>query len=112
MGLKEYIFGFDAEKRAAKFLKKSGFEILGQNFHSRFGEIDIIAKKGEILHFIEVKATSGDYMAAERVTSAKIAKILKSIDYYLMKNGLNLDFQVDLIVVNNNKIELLENISL
>lgn len=55
MGVKAYLDGILGEDKACKFLKKQGFEILKRNFHSKFGEIDIIAKKDEILHFIEVK---------------------------------------------------------
>ena len=60
MSLKEYLFGFKSEDKAVKYLKNQGFEIITRNFKSKFGEIDIIAKKTNILHFIEVKATSGD----------------------------------------------------
>ena len=86
MGLKEYKFGFESENKAVKFLKSHGFEILERNFHSRFGEIDIIAKKDEILHFIEVKATSKNYETAYRITSSKFSKILKTIKFYKIKN--------------------------
>jgi putative endonuclease len=48
-------------------LKKSGLKIIEQNFHSRFGEIDIVAEKDDILHFVEVKATSKDYDALDRI---------------------------------------------
>ncbi len=51
MGVKAYLDGILGEDKACKFLKKQGFEILKRNFHSKFGEIDIIAKKDEILHF-------------------------------------------------------------
>lgn len=61
MGLKAYLDGILGEDKACNFLKKQGFEILKRNFHSKFGEIDIIAKKDEILHFIEVKFTQNDY---------------------------------------------------
>ena len=77
MGLKEYLFGFSAEDKACKFLENHGFTILCRNFRSRFGEIDIIAKKDEILHFIEVKATNGEYETAYRLTQSKFETILK-----------------------------------
>ena len=52
MGLKAYLSGLLGEDKAQSYLKKQGFEIIERNFHSKFGEIDIIAKKDEILHFI------------------------------------------------------------
>ena len=43
---------------AVKFLENKGFEIIEQNYRKKYGEIDIIAQKGKILHFIEVKSVS------------------------------------------------------
>ncbi|NLC28589.1 MAG: YraN family protein, partial [Campylobacteraceae bacterium] len=45
------------EKRARDYLLSCGLEILDSNFYSRFGEIDIIAKSKEGIHFVEVKST-------------------------------------------------------
>ncbi|MEA1892504.1 MAG: YraN family protein, partial [Campylobacterota bacterium] len=45
-----------AEEKACTFLYSNGFTVVEQNFYSRFGEIDIIATKDEVLHFIEVKS--------------------------------------------------------
>lgn len=111
MGLKEYVFGFDAENRATKFLKSQNFTILERNFHSKFGEIDIIAKKGEIYHFIEVKATLGDYETAYRVTKSKMEKIIKTIDFYMLKLGFYVEFQIDLICIEKDNVKFLENIT-
>ncbi|MCW1359813.1 YraN family protein [Campylobacter sp. US33a] len=111
MGLAEYLFGMKAEDRACKFLKKQGYKIIERNFHSKFGEIDIIAKKNEILHFIEVKSTAGDYEVAERLNAKKYEKILKTIEFYTLKKGICNDFQLDLICIKNDVIEFAENIS-
>ena len=88
-----------------KFLKSHGFEILERNFHSKFGEIDIIAKKDDILHFLEVKATSKNYETAYRITSSKFSKILKTIRFYITKNQNETDFRVDFIGINKEKID-------
>ena len=45
-----------AEDKACKFLDENGFMLVERNFYSRFGEIDIIASKDEVLHFVEVKS--------------------------------------------------------
>lgn len=102
--------GREGEQRAVEYLKKSGFEIVKTNFHSRFGEIDIIAKDEKTLHFIEVK-TSKHYDPIERITPKKYEKILKTINYFFYQNPLDLDYQVDAILVRDD-IELVENISL
>lgn len=111
MGLKEYIFGFDCENKACKFLENSGYEIVERNFRKKFGEIDIIAKKGEILHFVEVKSTNKKYEVAYRITPLKFQKIIKTAQFYMQKFALSNDFQIDLVCVKGGNIEILENIS-
>jgi len=111
LSLKEYIFGFACEDRAAEFLCGEGFEILKRNFRCRFGEIDIVARKEGILHFVEVKATSGDYDAAERVTGAKMAKILKAAEFYLMSCDTDEPWQIDVVEVCPRGIKFITNVS-
>ena len=112
MGLRAYLSGILGEDVACKYLQNRGFEVIERNFHSKFGEIDIVAKRGEILHFIEVKSTSGDYEASYRLSPQKYEKILKTLNFYLLKNGLNNDFQVDLLCIYKNKTDFRENITL
>ena len=112
MALKEYLFGFKSEDRAVKYLKNLGYEIVDRNFKSKFGEIDIVAKKDEILHFIEVKATSGEYESIYRVTPKKIEKIIKTLNLYILKHKFEGLYQVDAITISKNEIRLLENITI
>ncbi len=84
--------------------------ICDTNFHSRFGEIDIVAKKDEILHFIEVKY-SKNYDPITRITPSKLSKIIKTVDYYLYKKKIDLDYQIDGLLVNDDSFEIIENIS-
>ncbi|HEY0221140.1 MAG TPA: YraN family protein [Candidatus Paceibacterota bacterium] len=48
------------EDSACQYLEKNGYKIIDRNYLRKWGEIDIVAKKGNILHFIEVKAVSRD----------------------------------------------------
>ncbi|MBS4331425.1 YraN family protein [Campylobacter vulpis] len=112
MGLASHLSGILGENRACAFLKKHHFEILERNFHSKFGEIDIIAKKDEILHFVEVKFTEKDYEPYERLDLKKYDKILKTIEFYKLKRQISNDFQLDLICIKGKEIEFFENISL
>ena len=89
-----------------------GFEILGRNFHSKFGEIDIIAKKTKILHFIEVKATKTATNSIYRITPAKMDKIIKTINFYFLSTGLASEYQIDAICINGENLEFVENISM
>lgn len=105
------IVGLKAEEKAVEYLKDNGYSIIERNFHSRFGEIDIIAKKDDILHFFEVKY-SKDYDAITRITPKKLHKIIKTIDYYIYKKNIDSDYQIDALIVNNKLIEIVENISI
>lgn len=111
MGLKEYIFGFDSEQKAVKFLENNSFKIICRNYKTKFGEIDIIAKKDDIVHFIEVKSTNGDYETLYRITKSKYNKILKTINLYLQNQFINNDFQIDVITIEKNNIEFIQNVS-
>lgn len=82
-------FGRKAENKAARYLKKRGYRILERNFRTRSGEIDIIAREGESLVFIEVKArTSVRYGSAKAaVTARKQRQVSKVALGYLKMTG-------------------------
>ncbi len=56
--------GDEAEARAAAFLEAEGFVILDRNHHCRRGEVDLVAEKGEILAFVEVRSRRDDAFGA------------------------------------------------
>jgi putative endonuclease len=78
--------GILAENFAVKLLSSKGYKIIDRNFHSRVGVIDIIAEKDDYLVFVEVKARwSRKFgLPEEAVTSQKIWKIKKTIEYYCL----------------------------
>lgn len=73
-----------AEDYAVKLLSDQGYKIIDRNFHSKFGEIDIIALKSDYLAFIEVKARWSLKFGKpeEAVTSSKLWKIGRTGEYY------------------------------
>ncbi len=77
-------FGKIAEDFAVSYLSSRGYKVIERNFHSRFGEIDIIALKNTCLIFIEVKARWNMKFGApaEAVTPQKLWKIGKTGEYY------------------------------
>ena len=101
-----------AEDKASQFLQERGFSIIERNFYSRFGEIDIIALKDEVLHFIEVKSGLDYESAIQNITPSKLSKFTKTVNVYIKKNSLDIDFMIDAVVVTPQNIELLENITL
>jgi len=71
------------------FLLEMGMEIIERNFTWNGGEIDIIARDGETLVFVEVRSLSGGRVApAETVGPHKRRKLVKSALYYMMKRGI------------------------
>ena len=85
----EQQFGETSETAAVKFLKKQGYQILTRNYRTKAGEVDIIAKDGDTIVFVEVKArrTSG-YNPKEAVTKTKQRRISIAALYYLKANRL------------------------
>lgn len=73
------------EKLACLYLQRKGYMILCRNYHSRWGEIDIIAKSGAYLVFAEVKTRAPGAIAPpeEAVSAAKQRKILRTAQQYL-----------------------------
>ncbi|SFV49933.1 putative protein [hydrothermal vent metagenome] len=102
--------GDEAEAKAILFLQKKGFIIVESNYYSRFGEIDIIATKDGVLHFIEVKSAREYEGAIYNITPKKVERIVKTSQVYLKKNALDMEFCYDAVIVTPNAIELIENI--
>lgn len=101
-----------AEDKACDFLVDNGYFIVERNFYSRFGEIDIIASKMQVLHFIEVKSGLDYESAIVNITPQKLRKFIKTVHVYLKKNALDIDFMIDAVVVTPKEVSLVENITL
>ena len=91
------------EKFAGKYLKKHGYKILEKNFVAEGNEIDIIAKKGDTVAFVEVKARSfkeGEVLSpASAVTPEKQRKIIKCAKYYAAYHARGKILRLDIIEV-------------
>ncbi len=76
-----------AEQQAAQLLVKQGWQVLQRNYHSRYGEIDLIANRDTELLMVEVKARSmGSYaMATEVVSRSKQQRLLKTAMVFLQE---------------------------
>lgn len=100
------------EDKAVEFLSSNGYLIVERNFYAKkLGEIDIIASKDEVYHFVEVK--SGDsFEAVYNITPSKLHKLLRSIQYYLKVKKLDVAYCVDAIIFAGEELEYLENITL
>lgn len=100
------------EVLAQKFLKKNGFKILETNFKNKVGEIDIVASKDGVFHFVEVKARSSAKfgLPREAVDAFKQNKIRRVAEGYLIsKNNYPARMQFDVIDVLDGKLTFIEN---
>jgi putative endonuclease len=109
-------FGKESESLAVKTLKKQGYEILETNFKTKLGEIDIIARDGDTLVFVEVKARKNQRYGDPRsaVTWHKQRKISLTALYYLKKTGrMNVRARFDVVSIlldeNHPRIEIVKN---
>ena len=89
------------EKIAQTYLQLIGFKIVDCNFRIKEGEIDIIAEKSNIIHFVEVKTRKNKYiMARQSIGNQKCNHIWKVAEYYLYKKKIiNVECQIDAIEV-------------
>ncbi|MBC8313362.1 MAG: YraN family protein [Candidatus Cloacimonetes bacterium] len=89
------------EDIAAQFLENNDYEILKRNYHSVYGEIDIICKKDNQLIFVEVKARQSDKFGGplDAITENKKDKIIKTTYHYLAKYELESPVRFDIITI-------------
>ena len=78
--------GDEGEGRAAAYLAESGFTVVDRNYRIRGGEIDIVATKGEVLVFVEVKTlpNGSPEMLSDELGKRKISKVIRAAKFYLM----------------------------
>ena len=101
-----------AEERGCEYLRQNGFRIIDRNVYNRFGEIDIIAMRDNVLHFVEVKSAQSYEQAINNITPSKLQKLGRTIQFYLQKKKLNSDYCIDALIVSEQILELIENITL
>ena len=100
------------EDKAYDYLRRHKYEIMQRNWHaSTLGEIDIIAKQGDQLVFVEVKTKRNQHfgLPEEELTKGKQQKLEFAILYYLEVNSLyDTKWRLDLIAIEiiNTKIQL------
>jgi putative endonuclease len=123
------------EEIGCKFLKKHGFLIKDRNYRKKWGEIDIIAEKDNLLHFIEVKTVSRppattssgevgrgetDHNPEENVHLWKQKRLARAIQTYLLEKKIpeETEWQIDIMAIfldfktRKAKIRMTENVIL
>jgi putative endonuclease len=119
------------EDIACRFLMKHGFEVVERNYWKKWGEIDIVAKKGNKLHFVEVKSVSREinpmvlykedsFRPEDNLHPWKLQRLSRVIQTYLLEKDVSdeTEWQFDVITVyldmkrRVSKVYLLEDIVL
>lgn len=107
---------------ASMFLEKHGFTIIDRNYRKKYGEIDIVAEKKGIIHFVEVKSVScrtfpkvdlfknhvnhetGLYKPEDNVHQKKLKRLERVIQAYILEhNAVEREWVFDVITVHLNK---------
>ncbi len=106
-------FGDVGEALATAFLVQEGFGIVERNYFARkLGEIDIIAQRDGVLHFIEVKAGKADFDPVYNVTPSKLRKVINSAQYYMKSKHIDMAFSIDALIIRGDEVEFIENVTL
>ena len=103
--------GKNGEEIARLYLKKNGWKILEKNYKTPYGEIDVIAKKGEVVAFIEVKTRLSDMfgLPSEAVTNTRKLRYIRGANYYFINKIINCTVRFDIIEVFRGEINHIEN---
>lgn len=96
--------GRGGEEFAVRTLLELGYRILAVNYHSRYGEVDVIAADRETICFVEVKTRQAGAQvgAALSVSLAKQRKIIQTALLYLQETGCDLQPRFDLFAVTTD----------
>jgi putative endonuclease len=125
---KQQEIGKLGEDIAVKYLENKGYSIIDRNYWQKWGEIDIVAEKESIIHFVEVKSvsyvtsTSGvshemSVLGPElHMNAEKMRRLSRVIETYIEDREVEKDWQIDLLLVyldtkiKRAKVDLMENI--
>lgn len=101
------------EQKAVEYLEKHGYIIVGQNYFCRYGEIDVIAKKDDVLVFVEVKyrKSSKAGLGESAVDRKKQLHIVKTAQNYMIEKYKTdeLSCRFDVIAINGTMLHHIEN---
>ncbi|MBU6388342.1 YraN family protein [Patescibacteria group bacterium] len=95
---------------AAEYLKRHGFSIRDRNVMRKTGELDVVAERGDTLHFVEVKtmvvdkfpderSVNDDYDPSLNLHEMKIRKVARTGEWYVLEQDWEGEWQVDGILV-------------
>ena len=92
------------EETAAKYLSQHGYEIISHNARTPYGEIDIIARQGDLTIFVEVKTltSSKSFFPEQNVTARKRDHMLACAEHYAAENNID-HWQIDVFAIEGKQ---------
>ena len=92
--------GVWGEESAVSYIMKRGFQVIARNIRTPYGEIDIIARQGDVTIFIEVKTltSSKNFFPEHNVTARKREHMLHAAEHYAANHEID-HWQIDVIAV-------------
>ena len=103
MSLRRQLVGKQAETRAVAELERRGYAVVARRYRTRHGEIDIVARDGETMVFVEVKAREGSEFGtgADAVTLRKQRRVMSMAVDYLARNRMtNRPSRFDVVAID------------
>ena len=101
--------GNRGEDAAVNYLKEKGYQILRRNYRYLKAEVDIIAKKDDIIIAVEVKTRTSNYFGNPQdfINQKKIQLLTRALDHFMQESNLDLEVRFDIIsVIGNNSFEI------
>ena len=105
--------GREGEALAANYLQQKGYEIVDRNWRYGPKEIDIVARDGDTMVFVEVKtrSTLAFELPQEAVTKKKMKNLVEAADAYLIQHNIDLESRFDIVaVLNGNPPKVIEHL--
>ncbi|MFH1061911.1 MAG: YraN family protein [Candidatus Omnitrophota bacterium] len=93
--------GLIGESIAKKFLQKKGYEIIEQNFRTKYSEMDLVVKKKDVLVFVEVRTKTNELFGSpeETINKNKINRLIRSAEAYAACNNYSGKMRIDAICI-------------
>lgn len=109
-----YTTGHDAEKQAAEYLKRHGYEVQELNWKTRFCEIDIVANKDKTVWFVEVKYRKNTYQGYgyEYITRKKLEQMHFAAEMWVQTHRWSGDYRLAVISIDGADVHFIQDVSM
>ena len=111
-GRTAYLSGLAAEDQVSQIYDRSGRPVIARRWRGSIGEIDLIAREGDVVVFIEVKKSSSHALAAEQLSYSQMQRIRATASEFVggEPSGQNTDMRFDVALVDGmGRVEIVEN---